>query len=290
MKLQVQAGVTSQIWQVWIADSSSTTGAGLTGLTNASGGLTAYYHGDTDTTATAVSLVSMTVGTYTSGGFKEIDAANMPGWYQFCPPDAAIGAGAESVAFHLTGAANMAPLPIEVQLVGFDPQDGTRLGLTALPNAAADAAGGLPVIGTTANRFKSDSAANVTVTQAFPTNFATMAIDGSGHLTLAQAFPTNFATLAIDGSGSVFAEVDAIADGTISDDTFVTPPETIGVPTTILAMQRRMYEVLQNGETRNRTSLLWELFGADGFTVLCGRQEATTVVGPDTIDSVTGAI
>ncbi len=116
MKISRRAGATSQILQIFIADSSSTTGAGLTGLTNASGSLTAYFHRDTDTTATAISLVTMTVGTFTSSGFKEIDASNMPGWYQFCPPNTAFATGAASVGIHLKGATNMAPLPIEVDL------------------------------------------------------------------------------------------------------------------------------------------------------------------------------
>ncbi len=116
MKISRRAGATSQILQIFIANAASTSGAGLTGLTNASGSLTAYYHRDTDTTATAIALVTMTVGTFTSSGFKEIDSVNMPGWYQFCPPDAALAAGAASVAFHLQGATNMAPLPIEIDL------------------------------------------------------------------------------------------------------------------------------------------------------------------------------
>jgi hypothetical protein len=116
MKIIRKAGATSNILQIFIADSSSTTGGGLTGLTSASSGLTAYYHRDTDTTATAISLVTMTVGTFTSSGFKEIDATNMPGWYQFCPPDAALTTGAKSVGLHLKGATNMAPLPIEIDL------------------------------------------------------------------------------------------------------------------------------------------------------------------------------
>lgn len=115
MKLSRKVGATSQILQIFIADSSSTTGAGLTGLVFNTASLTAYYHKDLDTTATAISLVTMTVGTFTSSGFKEIDATNMPGWYQFCPPNAALSSGA-SVAFHLKGATNMAPLPIEVDL------------------------------------------------------------------------------------------------------------------------------------------------------------------------------
>lgn len=145
MKIIKKAGDTSTILQIFIQDSSSTTGAGLTGLAYNTAGLTAYYHRNTDTTATAISLVTMTVGTFTSSGFKEIDATNMPGWYQLCPPDAALAAGATSVGIHLKGATNMAPLPIEIQLVAIDLQDAVRAGMSALPNASAGANGGLPL-------------------------------------------------------------------------------------------------------------------------------------------------
>lgn len=132
MKLQKLAGATSEIWQVFIQDSTSATGAGLAGLVFNSAGLTAYYHRDTDTTATAITLVTMTVGTFTSSGFKEIDAVHMPGWYQFCPPNAVLAAGAKSAALHLMGATNMAPLPIEVIFVAYDPDNATNLGLSQI--------------------------------------------------------------------------------------------------------------------------------------------------------------
>lgn len=152
MKLNKKIGSTSEIWQVFIRDSSSTTGGGLTGLVFNTASLTAYYHRDTDTSATSIALVTMTSGTFTSSGFKEIDATNMPGWYQFCPPNAALASGAKSCGFHLKGAANMAPLPIEVQLTGVDMDDTVRGGMTALPNAAAEAAGGLYTRGTGAGQ------------------------------------------------------------------------------------------------------------------------------------------
>lgn len=141
-----KAGATSNILQIFIADSSSTTGAGLTGLVFNTASLTAYYHKDGDTTATAITLVTMTVGTFTSSGFKEIDATNMPGWYQFCPPDAAFSAG-KSTAFHLKGATNMAPLPLEVELWAVDPQVATNFGLSAIPTATAGASTGLLISG-----------------------------------------------------------------------------------------------------------------------------------------------
>lgn len=159
MKIIRKRGDTSNILQVFIQDSSSTTGAGLTGLVFNTASLTAYYHRDLDTTATAITLVTMTVGTFTSSGFKEIDATNMPGWYQFCPPDAAFGSGtaAHSVAFHLKGATNMAPLPIECQLVAVDVEDTVRAGLTALPNVASGSAGAIPTTGTGANQLSVSS-------------------------------------------------------------------------------------------------------------------------------------
>jgi hypothetical protein len=116
MKLLRNQSDTSVILQVFIQDSSKTTGVGLTGLVYNTTSLTGYYHKDTDTTATSISLVTMTVGTYTSGGFKEIDATNMPGWYQFCPPNAALNSTGKSVAFMLKGATNMAPCVCELQM------------------------------------------------------------------------------------------------------------------------------------------------------------------------------
>lgn len=151
-KLSLVKGTTSYIAQVFIQDSSSTTGAGLTGLVFNSGSMTAYYHRDTDTTATVMTLVTMTVGTWTSLGFKEIDATNMPGWYQLGIPNAALATGAKNIGIHLKGATNMAPLPIEIELTATDNQDAVRGGMTALPNAAAEAAGGLYTRGTGAGQ------------------------------------------------------------------------------------------------------------------------------------------
>ncbi len=140
MKLSILAGSTSQTVNVFIQDSSSTTGAGLTGLVYNSGSLTAYY-ALPRAAATSITLATLAAVTssYSSGGFKEIDATNMPGWYRFDVPDAALA------SIHLKGATNMAPLPIEIELTAWNNQDGTRGGLTALPNAAAGASSGLPL-------------------------------------------------------------------------------------------------------------------------------------------------
>lgn len=116
MKLARKPGSTSVILSIFIADTTSTTGGGLTGLAHDTAGLKVRYFRDHATSTVSVTLANMTLGTYTSGGFKEIDGTNMQGWYQFCPPDAAFDSGADSVCFHVSGATNMVPLPIEIDL------------------------------------------------------------------------------------------------------------------------------------------------------------------------------
>lgn len=143
MKLQVVKGTTSKLLQVFIQDSSSAVGAGLTGLVFNTASLTAYYYREGAATATAITLATMTLGTWATGGFIVVDGTNMPGVYQLGIPDAALVTGANSVIVLLKGATNMAPLLLEFQLQNADPYDGVRGGLTALPNAAAAATGGL---------------------------------------------------------------------------------------------------------------------------------------------------
>lgn len=149
MKLSILAGSTSQTINIFIQDSSSSTGAGLTGLVYNSASLTAYY-GLPKAAAVAITLATQTVtGAYSSGGFVEISSANMPGWYRLDIPDAALASG-RYVCLHLKGATNMAPLPIEIELTAWNNQDAVRGGLSALPNAAAAASGGLLISGSNA--------------------------------------------------------------------------------------------------------------------------------------------
>jgi len=146
MKLKLKEATTSKLVKLFIQDSSQTDGSGLTGLAHNSSGLTCYWIAEGDASATSVTLATATVGTFTSGGFKEVDSTNMPGVYEFGIPDAAIDATSEgSVLVMLKGATNMAPVLIEIELDAIDYQDSVRAGLTSLPNAAADAAGGLPI-------------------------------------------------------------------------------------------------------------------------------------------------
>lgn len=146
MKIALKKGTTSKLLQVFIQDSSSTTGAGLAGLVFNTASLTAYYYREGAATATAITLATMTLGTWATGGFVVVDGTNMPGLYQLGIPDAALATGANSVVIYLKGATNMVQTLAEIELVDYDPYDSVRLGLTAMPNAAAAASGGLPTV------------------------------------------------------------------------------------------------------------------------------------------------
>lgn len=145
----------SVILRVKILDSSVSTGAGKTGLTSASSGLIISTIADNEATATAYTAAGSTIegittlGTYaaptaTKCRFKEVDSTNHPGVYEIQLADARFAvASAKSLLVTITGATDAADCDVLVPLTQIDPYDGTRGGLTALPNAAADAAGGL---------------------------------------------------------------------------------------------------------------------------------------------------
>ena len=135
MKKIIKAGATDQTIDIFIQDSASTTGGGKTGLAYNTASLTAYYRKGATGSATAITLATQTVGgAYSSGGFVEIDATNMPGLYRLDLPNAAIDT-AGSVSLMLKGASGMAPLPIELQVIAADLDDATALGLSRLDAA-----------------------------------------------------------------------------------------------------------------------------------------------------------
>lgn len=179
MKLITKKGTTSKILRIFVQDSSKTDGSGLTGLVFNSSGLTAYYIREGAAAATAITLVNAVVGTYTSSGFKEVDAANLPGVYELHPPNAVIASGADSVVIFMKGATNMAPLPIEIQLDDNTSKDVyDRIGAPAGASISADVAD-VPTVAEfnartlpTADYFDpaADTVANVTLTATTTTN------------------------------------------------------------------------------------------------------------------------
>ena len=122
-KISRQIGTISQIFSVFVLDTTSTTGAGKTGLTNAN--FTAYYKINTGSASVAITLDAssgVTLGTYepsnaAHGAIKEIDATNMPGLYEFQVPNNGLASGDE-VVFMLTGSGiRVAPIEIELTAV-----------------------------------------------------------------------------------------------------------------------------------------------------------------------------
>jgi len=121
-KLFVQAQATSNRSEyVFVQDSASTTGGGKTGIAYNAAGFTAYYVRPAGS-ATAITLATQTVtGAWSSGGWVEVDATNLPGIYRFDIPNAVFATGVDHAVVMLKGASGMAPVSLEYQLTGFDP-------------------------------------------------------------------------------------------------------------------------------------------------------------------------
>jgi hypothetical protein len=219
-KISRLAGSTSEIWAIFAQDSSSTVGAGLAGLLYNTSGLTCYYKRNTGTAAVAVTLADITtLGTYVSGGFKSIDGTNAPGLIEFHPPNAAIASGAKSVAFYFKGATNLAPVVLEVELTAVDNQDAVRFGMSALPNAAAAASGGLPTVGVTipnatagasGGLFIAGTNAATTVTTSFTTTFTGNLTGSVGSVTGAVGSVTGAVGSVAGSVGSVTGAVGSV--------------------------------------------------------------------------------
>ena len=181
--MELVRGSTSVMVRVFIQDNSVTTGAGLTGLTNASTNLNIATMRELDTAATVYSGANIeaqtTVGTYQAPStsakirFKEVDATNFPGEYELQFHNSAAGAfgtGDTSRFMHIyirevtTTALKIAPCDKEIILTATDKQDGVHGGMTALPNAAPNAAGGL-LISTAGGLDMDDIGADVDATE-----------------------------------------------------------------------------------------------------------------------------
>jgi len=134
-KLFVQAQATSNRSEyVFVQDSGSTTGGGKTGIAYNAASFTAYFVRPLGS-ATAITLATQTVtGAWSSGGWVEVDATNLPGIYRFDIPNAVFVTGVDHAVVMLKGASGMAPVSLEYQLTGFDPATSW---LTSAQTAAA---------------------------------------------------------------------------------------------------------------------------------------------------------
>lgn len=191
------AGATSQTIYVEILDSTSTTGGRKTGLVFNTSSLTGYYVRNGGS-ATAITLATLAAANsaYSSGGFKEVDATNMPGIYRLDVPDAAVAASAASVVICLKGATGMVQVSEEIQLTAVNLQDAVRGGMTALPNANAAASGGLVINGSNAGTV---TLAAITITGATTLTGNVILSDG---LTISAPSTSNRSGITITGNGT----------------------------------------------------------------------------------------
>jgi len=148
----VTAGKTNVSVYYYIVQDASNTSPGepVTGLLFSdieTGGSASYARqGAARVDLTLITLASASA-THADGGFILVDDTNMPGLYRCDYPDAAFATGVDQVFLQIVVASgkNAVAAPILVDITDVDLRDSVRAGLTALPNAAADAAGGLPI-------------------------------------------------------------------------------------------------------------------------------------------------
>lgn len=137
--MDIQKGATDRSFTLRIFD--STTFLPKTDVVYNSSGIDLWYRreGGAVVSITEASLAAVD-SAHTDGGFIHLGA----GYYRLDAPDAAFATGANKV---MAGGVCTGCIIVgqEVRLVNYNPEDAVRLGLTALPNANADAAGGLPI-------------------------------------------------------------------------------------------------------------------------------------------------
>lgn len=203
-KIAIKKASTDVTLYVFIQASNVTTGAGLTGLTFETANLVASYVRTRGARA-ALSLATQTVeGAHSDGGFVEVDATNMPGVYRLDLSDAVCATGVPSVVVMLKGAANMAPLLLEIQLTDFDLNDASpNVTVADIANdaitAASIATGAIDADAIADNAIDAGAIATGAITNA---KFAAGAIDAAA-----------IATDAIDADSIKADAIGEIADG-----------------------------------------------------------------------------
>ena len=240
MKRKFKGGMTSLSLPVVVYDTTSTTGAGLSGLTHTTSGLVLEYRRAGQSSWTSVTLVSKTLGTYVSGGI--VASGSRAGRYEVDIPDAAIAAGVRMVEICLRGAANMHPVDIEIELDAVDYQvdafgaikpttAGRTLDVSAGGEAGIDLANiGSPTSTVNLSNTTIKTATDIeTDTQDIQNRLPAALVDGrivavaqsvtdKNGYSLTQAFPANFSSLGISPTGVIVTvgTVEELASGALT--------------------------------------------------------------------------
>lgn len=246
----IKNGQTSVVLRFKLLDSSSTSGAGLTGLTNASSGLRISTIADNEPTATSYTAAGSTIETITTLGtyaaptatkcrFKEVDSTNHPGLYEVHFADARFAASnAKSLVISISGATNLVQADALVSLVSDDPF------------------------------------------VAKPTNYASLSIDGSGRVDAAK----------VGGNTSIVATVKAIGRCTVTSGGSTTSVPTSALTLAgsaasgVVADQFKGRTVLFDGDTttaglRGATAAISASSASDTPTLTVGTLPASPASG-----------
>lgn len=188
-------GSISNMVRVFIQDNIAIKGTGLTGLVFNSTNLQIAIIREFEAAPTIYTGADIenitTIGTFQAPStsskirFKAVDGTNMPGVYEIHFHDDAghFGSGDASKNLQIyvfeigTTALNIAPNPAEIQLTAVNVEDAVRFGLTALPNAAAEAAGGLYTRGSGAGQINQAGNGQVDINLVKISNVAQSAND-----------------------------------------------------------------------------------------------------------------
>ena len=141
----MKAGVADRTVVLYAFD--NTTGLPKVDLSYNSSGIDLKYWKVGANAVVDITEATQTVnGAHSDGGFVAIGN----GYYRLDLPDAATADGTGTLVFGT--ATGYTFVGVYIELVAYNPADTVRLGLTALPNAAAEAAGGLFTRGTGAGQ------------------------------------------------------------------------------------------------------------------------------------------
>ena len=266
----VKKGSTDRSVSIRIID--STDGTPENGVVFNTSGIDLWYRreGAAKTSITEATLSALT-DAHSDGGFLFIG----DGEYRLDLPDAAFATGANyvDVGGTVTG---MVVIGGRVRLVDYDPEDTVRLGLTVLPNAAAEAAGGLYTRGTGAGQINQAANGTVDANTVRVGNTVQTAGDIPARLPAALTADGNIKadTLRIGGTLQTAGDIGAITAAQSEPGSGA--PAANATPLTKIAY---LYKAWRNRSTQTATA--YNLYSDDATTV---DQKATVTDNGTTFD------
>lgn len=213
-----------------------------------------------------------------SGAVTELSS----GWYKVAG-NATDTATLGPLLLHATGAA-ADPSDVEFEVVAFDPEDSVRLGLTALPNVAAGANGGLPTGDASGRTTVGAMAANVLTATAINADAITAAkvADGTIDAATFAAGAINAAAIATDAITAAKIAADAIGASELAADA-VTEIQTAVAAGAVASVTGSVGSIAAGGITAAS-------FAADAITAAKIAADVGTEIAAAVWDRLTSAL